>query len=119
MYTAEQEQLRSSLNQFFGTILVNSNLKDKEYKKQSLVALVIEELLKVCKDDKEQVDIIAAKPIIKATHYLLEKRKTDIVDNLRSTSLDEEDIDNATEDLEWIVNDLKKYIDSLNDINNK
>lgn len=113
MYTKEQEQLRISLNQFFGAILVNSNYSDPNLAKQSLIALTIEELLKFCKNEDQTIDIVAAKPILRGAHYIIEQRECNIVDKLRSTSLSEEEIEEATADLEWIKNDLEKYISSL------
>lgn len=113
MYSEMQEQLRLSLAQFFGAILVNSKFKDPERKRQSLVALVIEELLKVCKTEDGQIDMITAKPIIKATHYLLENRIGDITKEMESNGIASEVIDDALEDLHWITGDLRKYLDTI------
>lgn len=112
MYTEMQEQLRMSLAHFFGSILVNSNFKDPNLKRQSLVALVIEELLKICKTEDGQIDIVASKPIIRGANYLLENRMNNIVDQLRSTSLNEEEIEEATKDLYDIVSSLNKYLET-------
>lgn len=113
MYTSEQEQLRIGLNQFFGSILTSSNLKEPAMKKQSLVALVVEELTKFCKTEDNQIDIIAAKPILRATHYLLENRCNDIITSMEEAGIKDCDIEDATDDLHWIVADLNKYIDSI------
>lgn len=113
MYSEMQQQLRMSLAQFFGAILTNSHYEDSEYKKQSLVALAIEELLKVCKTEENQIDMIAAKPILKGTHYLLEQRKNDIISNLKETSLSDKDINKAVEDLHSVILNLNQYIETI------
>lgn len=114
MYTGEQEQLRMSLNQFFGAILTNSKFEDPSLAKQSLIALVIEELLKFCKNEDETIDMIAAKPILRGTHYALEQRKFNIEEKLTEEGFSEDAIQDAIEDIHWIVSDLNKYISSLN-----
>ena len=117
MYSEMQEQLRLSLTQFFGAILVNSQFKDSTMKKQSLVALVMEELLKVCKTQDDITDMIVAKPILRAGQFLLERRNCEIQEELKKNNIDEELIEDATEDLQWMIADLEKYIASLEDIN--
>ena len=117
MYSEMQDQLRLSLTQFFGAILSNSNFKNPNLKKQNLVALVIEELLKVCINEDSSIDIIAAKPILKASSFLLESRCSEIQESMNKKDIDEELIEDATADLKWIVQDLNKYIASLEDIN--
>lgn len=105
MYTEEQEHLRMALHQFFGSILINSNLKDKEMKKQSLVALVVEELIKICKDDN--IDIIAAKPILRGAHHILSIRKQEIEEVLQDKN------NHLTDDIKDLINKLNIYIESL------
>lgn len=80
MYTEDQENIRQHLSQFFGGILVSSNLKDPSLKKQSLIALVTEEITKLCKTEDGEIDMIAAKPILRSTNYILESRKKQIQD---------------------------------------
>lgn len=113
MYTQEQEQIRMGLHQFFGSILVNSNLEDSSMRKQSLIALVLEELVKICKKDDNEIDIVAAKPILRATHYILEGRMNNIKSFMSKEGFEDCDIEDATEDLNWIVADLNKYLDSI------
>lgn len=113
MYTDEQEQIRMSLHQFFGGIITSSNLEEPQMKRQSLIALVTEELCKFCKDDKEQIDVVVAKPILRATEFILKQRCNNIVDNLRSTSLDEHEIEGMTNELNSLIKSLGKYINTI------
>ena len=116
MYSETQQQLRLSLTQFFGAILSNSNFKNPSMKKQNLIALVMEELLKACENEDGTVDMIAAKPILRGSHFLLQKRMNNIETKMNENGLDNELIKNATEDIKCIITDLDKYIASLEDI---
>lgn len=113
MYTQEQEQIRMSLYQFFGSILVNSNLQESEMRKQSLIALTLEELVKFCKKEDNTVDIVVAKPILKATEYLLKNRKEDITKSMTDAGFEQRVVENATEDINDIIIDLNKYIENI------
>lgn len=112
MYTQEQEQLRLSLVQFLGAILSNSNFAEPEMRRQSLTALVTEELVKVCKSG-ENVDMVAAKPILRATQHIIHTREQEIRSELEKSNIDNEQIEDAVEDMTWLRTDLEKYIDAI------
>lgn len=115
MYSKEQEQLRMSLHQYFGSILKASNFTEPEKRKESLIALVAEELCKFCKDEKDNIDIKSAKPILKATNYLLTQRGSEMYKYMEEeTSLNDEEIEDSLADINWLIQNLDKYIKTIN-----
>ena len=103
-----------SLHQFFGSILINSNLKDSSMKKQSLVALVIEELIKICKTEQGNIDMLAAKPILKSTDYILSNRLNEVLTQLKKDEeINIESLNFVTKDLSDLVKNLNDYIKNI------
>lgn len=113
MYTQEQEQLRMGLVQFLGSILSSSNFAEPEMRRQSVVALVTEELVKICKNQDNNIDMVAAKPILKATQHILSTRESEIRQDLADISMDDDFIEEAVSDISWIKEDLEKYINTI------
>lgn len=78
MYTETQEALRNSLWNFMGSMLTASMYDDKK-NKESVTALISEELCKFCKnEDETTIDMDAAKPILKAAVWLLNAKETEL-----------------------------------------
>ena len=78
MYTETQEALRNSLWNFMGSMLTASMYDDKK-NKESVTALISEELCKFCKnEDETTIDMDAAKPILKAAVWLLDAKETEL-----------------------------------------
>lgn len=103
-----------SLHQFFGSILINSNLKDSSMKKQSLVALVTEELIKICKTEQGNIDMLAAKPILKSTDYILSNRLNEVLTQLKKDEeINIESLNFVTKDLSDLVKNLNDYIKNI------
>lgn len=74
MYTETQDALRNSLWNFFGSIL-NASILEENRTKENVTALVSEELCKFCKnEDGTSIDMVAAKPILKATIWILDAK---------------------------------------------
>lgn len=74
MYTDTQEALRNSLWNFMGSILTAS-IHEENKAKESVTALMSEEMCKFIKnEDDTSIDMVAAKPIFKATAWILEAR---------------------------------------------
>lgn len=74
MYTDTQQAIRNTLWNFMGSIMDASGY-DSENKKQTVTALMSEELCRFCKnDDEKTIDINTAKPILKAAKWVLESK---------------------------------------------
>lgn len=74
MYTDTQQAIRNTLWNFMGSIMDASGY-DNENKKQTVTALMSEELCRFCKnDDEKTIDINTAKPILKAAKWVLESK---------------------------------------------
>ena len=74
MYTDTQEALRNSLWNFMGSMLTAS-MHEENKAKESVTALVSEELCKFCKnEDETSVDMVATKPMFKSIVWVLEAR---------------------------------------------
>ena len=114
MYTQEQDQLRMSLIQFFGSILANSNFEDASMRRQSLIALVTEELIKVCKSGNENgIDMIASKPLLRATQHIIHTREQEIRKELNDLCMNDDDIEDAVENMTYIRAGLENYIKTI------
>ena len=74
MYTDTQQAIRNTLWNFMGSIMDASGY-DNENNKQTVTALMSEELCRFCKnDDEKTIDINTAKPILKAAKWVLESK---------------------------------------------
>lgn len=73
MYTKNQEAIRNSLWNFMGSLMNSSLTEDNS--KESVMALMSEEMCKFCKNEDEQtIDMNTAKPILKAASWVLNAR---------------------------------------------
>lgn len=74
MYTDTQQALRNSLWNFMGSILTASALEEAQAK-ESVMALMSEEMCKFVKNENEtSIDMVAAKPILKAAIWILDSK---------------------------------------------
>ena len=74
-YTQEQEAIRQAIANFLGALLMNSMFTESEAK-ENVIAIFCEELTKYVSDGG--LDIQAAKPLLKSTLWVLEKRKEEL-----------------------------------------
>lgn len=82
MYTETQDALRNSLWNFFGSIL-NASILEESRIKENVTALVSEELCKFCKnEDETSIDMVAAKPILKAASWVLDAKLKELYKTL-------------------------------------
>lgn len=83
MYTDTQEALRNSLWNFMGSILTAS-IHEENKAKESVTALMSEELCKFIKnEDETSIDMVAAKPILKAAIWILDSKVVELQNTLK------------------------------------
>lgn len=73
-------EIRQSLVQFIGALLHNSNYKGAQGRQVVCAALAEEALKLVTVDDK--IEVYSAKPLLRATIYVLESKKKEYEDML-------------------------------------
>lgn len=114
MYTETQDALRNSLWNFFGSIL-NASILEESRTKENVTALVSEELCKFCKnEDETSIDMVAAKPILKAAIWILDAKIVELT-NVLDTAPEVAHpaiIKNIT-DVQRLSDDLTDFIDKL------
>ena len=114
MYTETQEALRNSLWNFMGSILTAS-IHEEDKAKESVTALMSEELCKFIKNEDEvSVDMTAAKPILKAASWILEAKITEL-NNTLDTAPDvaKPTIYNNIENIKSLTIELNKFISKI------
>lgn len=106
-YTQEQEAIRQAIANFLGALLMNSMFKESEAK-ENVIAIFCEELVKYVSDGG--LDIQAAKPLLKSTLWILEKRREEL-----NTSFNELGLSNipVNSDLDQLIELLNNYINKL------
>lgn len=115
MYTEQQESLRSALWNFMGAIL-NSSTYEGDKGKQTVVALISEEIAKLCQDEEGKISMEIAKPILRNAEWILRNRSNDIVVaslNDELSSLSRKNLENAANEISSISDSLKHYTDKL------
>lgn len=108
MYTDTQQAIRNSLWNFMGSLLTASMYEDKR-NKESVTAVFSEELCKFCKDENDKIDILAAKPILKSSIWVLQNRKAEI----ESLPVKSEAINNTIEELDNLIASLDMYVNKI------
>lgn len=105
-YTNEQETLRAAITNFIG-IAASSSMYEGKDAVRNVIALFLEELVKYVQTE-EGININAAKPILRATIYILTERKHEASEAMKKMGL----IPNTTE-LDNLINSLNDYISKL------
>lgn len=108
MYTDTQQAIRNSLWNFMGSLLTASMYEDKR-NKESVTAVFSEELCKFCKDENDKIDILAAKPILKSSIWILQNRKAEI----ESLPVKTEAINKTIEELDNLIASLDMYVNKI------
>ena len=114
MYTETQEALRNSLWNFMGSMLTAS-LHEENRAKESVTALISEELCKFVKNkDEISVDMVAAKPILKAAVWILEAKVTELNNTLTDApDIAKTAIYNNIENVKSLSTELNEFIDKI------
>jgi hypothetical protein len=73
MYSNDQTQIRAGLVNYLGALLKSSNFEGKAGK-QEVVAIFIEEAMKLAQDENKILDMYVMKPMIKGMVFMLQQR---------------------------------------------
>ena len=114
MYTDTQEALRNSLWNFMGSMLTAS-IHEEKRAKESVTALISEELCKFVKNqDEVSVDMVAAKPILKSAVWILNAKITELNNTLDTApEAAKEVIQINIENINEIISLLNNFIDKI------
>lgn len=118
-YTNEQEAIRQSFANFLGALLSNSIYENDEAK-ENVIALLCEELVKYAQEGNT-INLNVSKPILKATLWILQKRKQEIIMYLNDSDLCSDLCQNTdttftsqyTKDIDNLIDLLDGYIDKI------
>lgn len=106
-YTQEQEAIRQAIANFLGALLMNSMFTETEAK-ENVIAIFCEELTKYVSDGG--LDIQAAKPMLKSTLWILEKRREELNMSYKELGLSDNPVNS---DLDQLIELLNNYINKL------
>lgn len=114
MYTDTQQALRNSLWNFMGSIL-NASMLEEAQAKESVTALMSEEMCKFVKDEDEtSIDMVAAKPILKAASWVLQAKITELNKTLaEAPEVVHDTILKNIDDVQRIKAELDVFIDKI------
>lgn len=73
MYSNDQIQIRAGMVNYIGALLEASSYEGKEAK-QNVVAVMIEESMKLAQDENKVLDLYVLKPMIKGMVFTLQQR---------------------------------------------
>lgn len=110
-YTSEQETLRAAITNFIG-VAASSSMYEGKDAVRNVIALFLEELVQYTVNEDETIDMNSSKPILRASVYVLEQRKKNIIDNYRE-KFETEPPESLTSELDKIIQSLKDYIDKI------
>ena len=109
-YTNEQEALRAAITNFIG-IAASSSMYEGKNAVRNVIALFLEELIQYVQSD-DGINMNATKPIFRATTYVLQERKKDIIKSYRE-SFNSEPPELLTEEIDELINSLNAYINKI------
>lgn len=110
-YTSEQETLRAAITNFIG-IAATSSIYEGKDAVRNVIALFLEELIQYTQDDNG-INMNSTKPIFRATIYVLQERKSDIIKTYRE-SFESEPPESLTEEIDNLIQSLNNYINKIN-----
>ena len=83
MHSNDQAQVRAGLVNYIGAMLSASKFENDKAIKHSVVAILLEEAVKLCKDKDGYFDMYVSKPALRLTSSIA-KQRCDLMDNLPS-----------------------------------
>ena len=76
MYSNDQTQIRAGLINYIGAMLQSSKFDNDKAIKHSVVAILLEEAAKLCKDNNGEFDMFISKPILRLTSGITQQRQS-------------------------------------------
>lgn len=76
MYSNDQTQIRAGLINYIGAMLQASKYDNEKAVKHSVVAILLEETAKLCKDIDGEFDMFISKPVLRLTSGITKQRQS-------------------------------------------
>lgn len=109
-YTSEQETLRAAITNFIG-VAASSSMYEGKDAVRNVIALFLEELVQYTQED-DNINMNSAKPIFRASVYVLEERRRNIRNEYIKT-FNSDPPDNLTSELDNLIESLNEYIKKI------
>ena len=106
-YSNDQAQIRAGLVNYIGAMLKSSKFENEKATKHSVVAILLEEAMKLCKDDQGMYDVYVSKPALRLSSSIAKQRA-----NLMSELPQTKEIASQLNDYRHINIALDKIIDN-------
>lgn len=109
-YSNDLVQIRAGLVNYIGAMLSASKYEDDYVKKHETVAIISEEMSKICKDDSDDYEMYVCKPLLRLVSNIA-KNRFRILDELGNTNniADKKNIyKNIFENIDKIVESINK-----------
>lgn len=106
MYSNDQNQIKAGLVNYMGAMINASSFKDTKAARHSVVALVLEETLNLCKDEEGLYDLLICKPLLRANINIL-KQRINCLSELPQDTLIKDKINSY----KTIINELEKILE--------
>lgn len=76
MYSNDQTQIRAGLVNYVGAMIASSKFDNIKATKHEVVAILLEEAAKICKDEDGYYDMFITKPILRLTAGISKQRSS-------------------------------------------
>lgn len=111
MYSNDINQIRAGFVNFIGASLKSLDGKANDNViKQEVVAILCEEMLKVCSDKNNVIDLYAAKPLLRGVVHILTQRILEIEKLLNNVDKGQHNILSKIEQYKKLVTDIEDII---------
>lgn len=106
-YSNDQTQIRAGLVNYIGALLSASKFENEKATRHTVVALLLEEAMKLCKDNDGYFDMYVCKPALRMTSSIARQR-VNLMDSLPKTS----DVVSQIKTYKFINEELDRIIEN-------
>lgn len=106
-YSNDQTQIRAGLVNYIGAMLASSKFENEQAIKHSVVAILLEEAAKLCKDNDGIFDMYTCKPALRLVAGIA-KQRVNLLSELPRTK----EVAGQIESYNFISDGLNKVIDN-------
>lgn len=107
-YSNDQAQIRAGLVNYIGAMLQSSKFENEKAIKHSVVAILLEEAAKLCKDDEGMFDMYVSKPALRLVSGIA-KQRVNLLSDLPKTK----EVVEQIESYRFINDGLNKAINNI------
>lgn len=107
MYSDDLSQIRGGLVNYIGAMINASPYESDAAKKHSVVAIILEEALKLCQDSNGEYEMFPIKPILRASSNILSSRAK-ILEQYNLANDVRVKYENVSSNLDEIVSKIKE-----------